>query len=446
MTGQSAKGGRGGAIHHLFPTTRQPDDQDVSIALRCVNLAQIGRAYGEEVCRLALRHVARTVAGLLGEGGFVNIEADDRLEAVLRDRGLLSAGPPGPACDEFVRSLCMAIMVRPFEHGEHRIHLSFTGVWSMPATAAADGRVGLPAGRRRPHDHGWPRSHGAFPADEAQAGDGRASRYRADMALASELLGLMATDRLTLVWQRIAHAPDEGDILYHEALLRIVADDGADRAPADMLGALERLGLARSLDQFVVARVIDELEAHPAAMLGVNISAQSAVLDAWWAEAERRLAGNRALARRLVIEITETAALPSISEAIHFADRMRALGCRIAMDDFGVGHASIRQLIALKPDIVKVADFFMRRAAGGEHAALGHMIGLARSVAPVVIMEGVENAADSEFAAQAGARWQQGWFWGRPGAARSRGESDAHAQPAALLPVPRPAGPTEAWR
>ena len=176
----------------------------------------------------------------------------------------------------------------------------------------------------------------------------------------------MANDRLMLVWQRIAHAPHQDEILYHEALLRTVENDGTDVAPAEALGALERLGLARSLDQFVVAKVIDELETHPTAVLGVNISAQSAVFDSWWAEAERRLAGNRLIARRLVIEITETAALSSISETICFVDRMRALGCRIALDDFGVGHASIRQLIALKPDIVKVDGFFMRRAAVAE--------------------------------------------------------------------------------
>lgn len=398
MTERVATKGAGATVHQLFPQPSSLAPLELRLALRCENYSDVARAYGEAACRQGLAHVLRIVEELFGQGGFVSLDAADQLEAVLWDSTLLSEGPLNAACDHFVRWLCTAIAALPFDYDGRRINLSFAGSWKRADAA------------------------GGSSGNGSAASEDWARRYQADMDLASELLSRMVTDRLTLVWQRVAHASREGETLYHEGLLRAIGANGADELPGDALAAVERAGLVRSLDQFVVAKVLDELEAHPAAMLGVNISAHSAVLDSWWAEAERRLAGNPRIARRLIIEITETAALASISEVVGFVDRMRALGCRIALDDFGTGHASIRHLLALKPDIVKVDAFFLRHAAAvdPDRVALRHLIGLAGTIAPVVIVEGVESATDSTRAAEAGAVWQQGWFWGCPAVVRSR--------------------------
>lgn len=411
MAERMASEGQGETFHDARPGM----PLEIGLALQWVNYAQIELAYGEEACRRGMDHAARIVGDLLHKDGRIDVAGIDRIEAVLWDRGLFGAGPLGPACDRFIRSLCMEIAALPFEHDRQRIHLSFAGTWSIGPAVAGKLHSGT-------ETQAGPREHGAFPSDGKAGLRAWALRYREDMGLGGRLFSLMASDRLALLWQRIAHAPDPGEVLYHEALLRRIEDGGVGELPVETLCALERLGLVRALDQFVVTKVIDELDAHPAAVLGVNISAHSAVLDSWWAEAEGRLAGNRLLARRLVIEITETAALPSISQAVSFVDRMHALGCRIALDNFGVGHASIRQLIALKPDIVKVDGLFMRRAAAAEREriVLGQAVALASSVAPIVIVGGVERAADSECAAAVGGAWQQGDFCGRPGVARSR--------------------------
>jgi EAL domain-containing protein (putative c-di-GMP-specific phosphodiesterase class I) len=403
-----AIGGTGGTIHHLFPKPRQSDCLELRLTLRCMNYQQVEAAYGEEAYRKGLKHVARIIEELFGQGGFVDIASADRLEAVLWDRGLLSEGPLDSACDQFVRWLCMAIAALPFEHEGRRIHLSFGGSWSIKAMDAAyngDGVDGPDIGHRH---------RGAFPIDSAADVDAWTHRYRADMGQAGELLNLMANDRLTLVWQRITRSPGYDEILYHEALLRTIVDDGMEAVPDGVLGSMERLGLVQLVDQLVVAKVVDELEAYPTAVLGANISARSA-------------------AQRLVIEITATAALRSISETVSFVDRMRALGCRIALDHFGVGHGSIRQLIALKPDIVKIDGFFLRRAMSAkcERATLRHLIGLAGSMAPTVVVDGVEDVAGSEFAAEAGAAWQQGRFCDHPAIIRPQAGNDT--QRAALV-------------
>jgi EAL domain-containing protein (putative c-di-GMP-specific phosphodiesterase class I) len=249
-----------------------------------------------------------------------------------------------------------------------------------------------------------------------------AAQYRSDMMLAAEALAGLEEGRLELCWQavRSANAPEQA--LYHEGLARLIGREGQPLSPGTFVPALERLGLVRAFDRDVFTLVLNELEHFPGARLGVNISAQSARLDGWWFSTLERLRAKPDLARRLVVEITETAALTG--EAYRFVSALRRLGCRIALDDFGVGHASVRNAMALSPDIIKVDAFFLRRARASDQseALLEHLVGIAAHCAPVVIVEGVETAEQSRMAERLQARyqspanacWQQGYHFGHP--------------------------------
>jgi len=249
------------------------------------------------------------------------------------------------------------------------------------------------------------------------------------MALASKLLlaiapaepGRNAAPTPALFWQPIRHAGDSSAIFYHEALIRLIDHDFEPRSPAATFLSLERLGLVRVVDHYVISQVLDELEMAPDIVLGVNISARSVVRDKWWDEIKDRLQRAPDLAGRLVIEITETAAIPDVSSAVRLVSDLRRLGCRIAIDDFGTGFSSVRQLLALAPDIVKIDRFFLRRgmACDRQREALRHLIALARSLGATVIVEGVESDEQAEVALEAGGIWQQGYHWGRPAASRS---------------------------
>ena len=168
--------------------------------------------------------------------------------------------------------------------------------------------------------------------------------------------------------------------------------------------------------------------------LGVNISAQSAACDSWWAHLQNELEIRPDIAERLVIEITETASLPSLPAAAEFSERMKELGCRIAMDDFGVGRDAIRNLAALSPDIVKVDALFVRRARSSDkdRQALKAIIALCGALGGVVVAEGIETATDSRMAAVAGAPWQQGYFIEAPSVASEE------TQEVRLFHEPRP--------
>lgn len=240
--------------------------------------------------------------------------------------------------------------------------------------------------------------------------------YRSDMRLAVACFEALRQNRLQFAWQPVRHAATGVDILYHESLLRVIGHGGAIQPPGDYIPALERLGLIRILDRHVVRRVIKELREAPSLSLAANISAHSVACDGWWHDLHESLAAEPDVARRLVLEITESAALPSIAVATAFVGKLRALGCRIAIDDFGMGHSSLHHIVALKPDIVKIDAFYTcwARQSADACAGLGHLVGLLKSLAPIVIVEGIGSEEERIMALAAGAAWQQGYHHGMP--------------------------------
>jgi EAL domain-containing protein (putative c-di-GMP-specific phosphodiesterase class I) len=239
------------------------------------------------------------------------------------------------------------------------------------------------------------------------------------MSAAAQVLGALADGSFALARQPIVSVADpQRPVLYHEALLRLDCG-GRWTAPHRHVRALERLGLIRLLDRDVVARAVMELEADPSITLGANISAQSARLDGWWLPLCDILRRRRDLAARLILEITDSSPFRSVAEAATFATRMRELGCRIAIKNFGANRASFRQLRALRPDLVKLDPFFLAQAETGprDEAALCHVVGLAHAIAPIVVASGVETPGLARQAHASGATWLQGCLFGAPAVA-----------------------------
>lgn len=243
----------------------------------------------------------------------------------------------------------------------------------------------------------------------ALSGDGRT---RADMAVAVATLEAVAAGRLYFLFQSIAGAADPGQSLYQECFTRIVdrTTDDELQTPRGFIPALERLGLTRRFDRAVVEGGLAFLIANPTARVGCNISALSAVDDAWWAPVLERLAATPDLAGRLVIEITETAPRGDIDPILGFVRAFRRVGCRIAIDNFGAGFSSLRFAVAAAPDIIKIDACYVREQAADAFGStyLGHLVGLARCLATEVVVVGIENDSDLRRARDAAANWVQG--------------------------------------
>lgn len=386
---------RAGIEHNRTELTLQPHENgEHRVTIRVDNYSHILSAYGDAAVQIA----AATVELLV-----------DQLRI-----GRCSVAMPRPGLIELIFGQTLArdiastveaviaeLAVHPVRLGDVDVHLALTCP-ALPEADRSTSSLPMPACMPAGDDEDW------------------AAQYRRDMMLAAQALAGTEEERLELRWQAVRSASAPERALYHEGLARLISREGQPLSPAAFVPALERLGLVRAFDRDVFTLVLNELENFPGARLGVNISAQSARLDGWWFSTLERLRANPDLARRLVVEITETAALTG--EAHRFVSALRRLGCRIALDDFGVGHASVRNAMALMPDIIKVDAFFLRRAGSSDQseALLEHLVGIAAHCAPVVIVEGVETAAQSRMAERLQARyqspanacWQQGYHFG----------------------------------
>ena len=127
------------------------------------------------------------------------------------------------------------------------------------------------------------------------------------------------------------------------------------------------------------------------------------------------------MASRLVIEITETAALRDLDESAGFVKTVRNLGCRVALDDFGAGFTSLRHLEALAVDIVKIDGSFVRGLINrpDNQAVLRHLLGLAHGLGLATVAEWVETAEEAKLLEQQGVDLLQGYHFGKPSIERS---------------------------
>ena len=201
--------------------------------------------------------------------------------------------------------------------------------------------------------------------------------------------------------------------LYFEGLIR----DRGQHFDTNPIVHLERTRRIRLLDASVVSSVLELLRYNKTAVIGCNISALSATMDSAWESLERYLTSRRDIASRLVIEITETAEPKSLRHIVRFIKRMHAVGCRIAIDDFGAGrHSTLEFLLAAKPDVIKIDRSLLLEARKGKSHArqLKNIKQECECISPVVILEGVETLGDYELARECGFNWVQGYYVGRP--------------------------------
>ena len=196
-----------------------------------------------------------------------------------------------------------------------------------------------------------------------------------------------------------------------------VAGIGADNQICsldDGYRSVSHIGLARAVDEMRVSRALRFLSGAPLTQIGVPISADSAVLDHWWRNIIAESASDRALASRLYLEILPPSDMKCNSALLEFCREMRSLGIHIVLDQFGAGGSSLRDILALQPDYVKIEPSFLWRAQSNSDAfqTLRHLVGFAHSLkAPAIIM-GVDSPQLSATALDVGGKWMSGRQFG----------------------------------
>lgn len=240
-------------------------------------------------------------------------------------------------------------------------------------------------------------------------------QHRRHMVVAAEVQRAVREDRMVFVYQPIVKA-DSFEVMKYECLLRLRDEHGKILSAAEFIPVVEELGMTRFMDRHVLDMAIADLRADPALQLSMNISGLTATDQAWLRALNSAVKATPEVAPRLVVEITETAALHDIEETARFVNAVRDLGCRVAIDDFGAGFTSFRHLKALTVDMVKIDGSFVRDLAVNvdNQLFIRNLMGLAETFGLRTCAEFVENAEDAGFLVKAGVDFLQGYYFGRP--------------------------------
>jgi EAL domain-containing protein (putative c-di-GMP-specific phosphodiesterase class I) len=234
-------------------------------------------------------------------------------------------------------------------------------------------------------------------------------------AICAAVQAALRQDRLLFAFQPVVCAAT-GEVDYFECLLRMRDAEGGIVAGGEFITPIEQLGQIGFIDDFVLEQTVQELASHPGISLGLNVSSLT-TCDGWWLQSLIKLIRYQPdLARRLVVEITETAALSDIEESARFVATLRDAGCRVALDDFGAGHTSLRHLQALAVDTVKIDGSFVRNLAESpaKRILLRDLLGLINGFGFTTVAEGIENAADEAAVRAEGFDYLQGYHLGPP--------------------------------
>ncbi len=223
--------------------------------------------------------------------------------------------------------------------------------------------------------------HGSFAAYRPNVE--RDALRRDSVRAADEIVAALNERRIVLAYEPVVEAKSR-KVAFYECLMRVHRPDGRLAHANEIIPVAERVGLIRMLDYRVLELVVAELAAAPNLTASVNVSPASTVDPDWWAGLVALLRVHASAAERLIIEITETATIQDVAEARGFVTRVKDLGCRIAIDDFGAGNTSFRNLRKLGVDIVKIDGAFVQNIVKSDddrafvHALidLSHRLGL----------------------------------------------------------------------
>ncbi|AIL65849.1 Cyclic di-GMP phosphodiesterase YfgF [Rickettsiales bacterium Ac37b] len=182
--------------------------------------------------------------------------------------------------------------------------------------------------------------------------------FKRSLILTSCIKKALLEQKLRLAFQPIIESKT-GNVTHYESLLRIINNEGRIVSAGPFIEQAEEMGFISFIDEAVLEMVVEELKTSPNIHLAFNLSALG-IHNENWLKKTKKLLQDSSLANRVIVEITETAAQKDLSKTAYFIATLQEIGCQVALDDFGSGYTSFRQLKALSVDIIKIDGAFIR--------------------------------------------------------------------------------------
>jgi diguanylate cyclase (GGDEF)-like protein/PAS domain S-box-containing protein len=206
-----------------------------------------------------------------------------------------------------------------------------------------------------------------------------------------------------------------------ELLLRLPDDDGDLIPPGTFLYYAERFELIEQIDKWVMTQAVKLLHDYDTQgidiSLSINLSGKTLSRGTIGDHLRELLETHPIRDGRLVIELTETAAIANIERARELARYLRKLGCRLALDDFGAGFATFYYLKHLEFDLIKIDGEFIKRlpASPTDQLVVKAVVDIARGLDTETIAEFVQDDETLALLYELGVGYAQGYHTGRPG-------------------------------
>jgi diguanylate cyclase (GGDEF)-like protein len=228
-------------------------------------------------------------------------------------------------------------------------------------------------------------------------------------------------DKFVLYCQPVSPV-DTDEPEHFEILVRMQGDDGEIIPPMSFLPAAERYQLMPLIDRWVIHKTLQQLGsswksiASTGVVFCINLSGQSLTNTGFLAFVAHELKRSGVPANQVCFEITETAAISNIDEALLFMDALHLLGCRFSLDDFGAGLSSFGYLKVLPVDYLKIDGSFVREMTSDSVSLsmvqaisqIGKTMGLS------IVAEFVGDQETVSLLQDIGVDYLQGYFIGKP--------------------------------
>jgi diguanylate cyclase (GGDEF)-like protein/PAS domain S-box-containing protein len=246
-------------------------------------------------------------------------------------------------------------------------------------------------------------------------------QHEAELKLIAQLSTSTATEGLYLEMQPIMSLTAPHESLNFEVLLRMRDAEGKNIPTDRLITAGEFSGRMSMIDRWVLSTTLNWLNAHHAQMkdtkfICMNLSGASLNDERFLQDVYALLEQNAHVAKQLCLEITESVALHDLDNTRRFVNKVRSLGAKVALDDFGAGYTSFSYLKEFTADLLKIDGSFIvdMNQHPANIAIVEAIVSLARNLGMKVIAEWAEDNATVQTLTEIGVDYVQGFAVARP--------------------------------
>lgn len=226
----------------------------------------------------------------------------------------------------------------------------------------------------------------------------------------------LAENNVMLAYQPVVQTNDPGQLAFYEGLIRVMDRSGRIIPARQFIDFVETDEIGREIDCQALKIGLETLRRQPGIRLAINMSARSIGYKKWMRTLNQGLRKNRAIATRLILEITEQSAMVMPDIVRSFMKDLQRQGVAFALDDFGAGYTSFRYFRDFHFDILKIDGQFIRgiHKNPDNQVMTAALISIAKHFDMYAVAEMVESEQDANFLMDSGIDCMQGYFFGVP--------------------------------